>query len=162
MTPTGPMEAPEAGPRHVERPPPLNRMAVAVLGLMGFFVSLYLLLYDLGFMGEIICGVGSCAEVQASPWAHLGPVPVALFGVLGYAALLGLSVAGLQPGRRSSSVIGGLLFAGALVGVLYSAWLTWLEAAVIHAWCQWCVMSAVLMVLIFVAALPELRNLRSR
>ncbi len=85
-------------------------------------------------------------------------MPVALIGLLGYVALLVLSFMGLQPARRRSRGIGMLLLAGATVGVVFSAWLTYLEAFVIHAWCQWCVTSAILMTLIFVASLPELRR----
>ena len=46
----------------------------------------------------------------------------------------------------------------ATIGVAYSAFLTYLEAAVIRAWCLWCVVSALLMTLIFLASLPELRR----
>ena len=42
-----------------------------------------------------------------------------------------------------------------------SIWFTYLEAFVIHAWCQWCVVSAILCTLIFLAALPELKRLRN-
>jgi len=57
-------------------PPPVNRMAVAVLATVGFFVALYLLAHNYGLTGPIVCGVGDCATVQASPYAHLGPIPV--------------------------------------------------------------------------------------
>jgi uncharacterized membrane protein len=38
-------------------------------------------------------------------------------------------------------------------GVLFSAWLTYLELFVIRAICQWCVVSAVIVVAIFVVSL---------
>jgi uncharacterized membrane protein len=142
--------------------PPLNRMVVAVLSLVGFFVSLYMLAFSLGLLGEIICGVGDCATVQASPWAHIGPVPVAGLGVVGYGVLLGVSLFGLQPAGIEAAAVPVLLMSGAVVGVAFSAWLTYLEAFVIHAWCQWCVTSAIVMVLIFFASLPEARRLGGR
>lgn len=142
--------------------PPTNRMVVAVLALIGMFVALYMLAYSLGLLGEIICGVGDCATVQASPWAHLGPVPVAGVGVVGYALLLGIALYGLQPAGVDSPVVAALLLGGSAAGVAFSAWLTWLEAFVIHAWCQWCVTSAVVITVIFVASLPEVRRLRGR
>jgi len=141
-----------------EAPPPTNRMAIAVLSLVGLFVAFYLTAHAFGWTGPLKCGIGECETVQASKWSHLGPVPVALVGLLGYVALLVLSVVGLQPGRRDSRGIGMLLLLGSAFGLLFSGWLTWLEAFVIHAWCQWCVTSAILILLIFLAALPELRR----
>jgi uncharacterized membrane protein len=143
-----------------EAPPPTNRMAIAVLSLVGLFVALYLTAHAFGWTGPLKCGIGECETVQASRWSHLGPVPVALIGFLGYVALLALSVVGLQPGRRDSRGIGTLLALGSAVGVLFSAWLTYIEAFVIHAWCQWCVTSAILVVGIFAASLAEVPRLR--
>jgi uncharacterized membrane protein len=137
-------------------PPPTNRMLIAVLSLIGLFVALYLTAHALGWTGPLVCGVGNCEMVQSSKWAKVGSVPVALIGFLGYLALLALSFLGIQPGRRRSRGIGGLLLGGATIGFAFSAWLTYLEAFVIHAWCQWCVSSAILMTVIFVASLPEL------
>ena len=45
-------------------PPPLNRMLVSVLSLIGFFVALYLWAHNAGLTGPIVCGVGDCATVQ--------------------------------------------------------------------------------------------------
>jgi uncharacterized membrane protein len=141
-------------------PPPLNRMLVSVLSLIGFFVALYLWAHNAGLTGPIVCGVGDCATVQSSPYARLGPVPVSAIGVAGYTALFALSMAGLQPGRRESKTIAALLLAGAGLGVAFSAYLTYLEAAVIRAWCQYCVASAIIITLIFFTTLPEIARLR--
>jgi uncharacterized membrane protein len=137
------------------RPPPRNRMAVAVLSLVGLFISLYLSAYSAGLI-PLICGVGSCETVQASEWAKQAGIPVPVIGVGGYLALLAIALLGLQPGRTEQRGPGLLLFALAAIGVGYSAFLTYLEARVINAWCMWCVTSAVVMTLIFVATLPEL------
>lgn len=141
--------------------PPMNRMIVAVLSLVGLFVALYLFAHNLGLTGPITCGVGDCATVQASQWAKIGPIPVSSIGVLGYIALFVLSFMGIQPGRRDSAMIGGLLLAGSAGGAAFSGWLTYLEAFVINAWCQYCVISAILITLIFLASLPEIGRLRA-
>jgi uncharacterized membrane protein len=140
-------------------PPPTNRMVVTLLALVGLFVALYLWAHNLGLTGPIVCGVGDCGTVQASEFAHVGPVPVSAIGVFGYLALIGLSFLGLQPAHRDSAPIGALLLAGSAVGVAFSAYLTYLEAFVINAWCQYCVISAILITLIFFACLPEVRRL---
>lgn len=140
--------------------PPTNRMVIAVLSLVGLFVAFYLTAHAFGWTGPLLCGVGSCETVQASRWSRVGPVPTALIGSVGYLLLLALSFVGIRPGMRTSRGIGALLLVGATFGFGFSAWLTYLEAFVIHAWCQWCVSSAILATMIFISALPELGRTR--
>ena len=139
--------------------PPLNRMVVAILALLGLSVALYMVAYALGLTGPIICNVGSCETVQNSPYSRIGGIPVAAFGALGYMALLVVSIIGLQPKFIGARWVSLGLFGGGVVGVLFSAYLTYLEAYVIHAWCQWCVSSAIIMVLAFLFSIPELKRL---
>lgn len=141
--------------------PPLNRMLVALLSLLGFAVSLYMMAYGAGLTGPILCNVGNCEAVQASPYSRIGEIPVAALGAVGYLALMGVALLGLQPRFVRSRWVAVLLLGGGLAGVGFSAYLTYLEAYVIRAWCQWCVTSAVLMVLAFSFSLPELRRLPS-
>jgi len=140
--------------------PPVNRMVIAVLSMAGLFVALYLLANRLGLTGPLVCGIGECATVQASKWSAIGPVPVSALGVGGYISLLVVSLFGLQPAGLSSRAASGLLLGLSAVALAFSAWLTFLEAFVIRAWCQWCVISAILVTLISVAALPEAKRLR--
>jgi len=135
-------------------------MTVALLSLVGFFISLYLWLWKVGIIGTIACGDGGCETVQLSEYAYFFGVPVAFFGMLAYAALIGLSLLGLQPRWRDrpGPTVGLVLVAGA--GVLFTGYLTYLEAAVIHAWCRWCVASAVVIALVFLAAVSGLWAMR--
>ena len=142
--------------------PATNRMAIALLAMAGLSVALYLWAHNSGLTGPIVCGVGDCGTVQASEYAKVGPIPVSAIGVFGYLALIVLSMVGLQPAHRGSKLIGGLMLAGSGVGVGFSAWLTYLEAAVINAWCQYCVISAILITLIFLACLPEVVHLKAK
>jgi hypothetical protein len=45
--------------------------------------------------------------------------------------------------------------------VLFSVWLTYLELFVIHAICQWCVVSAILVTVLFVISVLDLREVRA-
>ncbi len=134
-------------------------MVSAVAALVGFFVSLYLWLWHLGLMGSLACGTGGCEVVQTSRYAMIGGVPVALVGMVGYAAMLGVSLAGLHGRWATSPGPTRLLAALAGIGVVFSGYLTYLEAEVIHAWCRWCVGSAIIVTTIFVTALVGLRPL---
>lgn len=133
-------------------------MATAALSLLGLLVAFYLYAHAAGWMGVLQCGVGDCAAVQASQYATVGPVPVPLIGVLGYALLLALALAGLQPRFGGSRFVARALMAGSLLGFVFSAYLTYLEAWVIKAWCQYCVASAIIMTLILAASVPEARR----
>jgi uncharacterized membrane protein len=135
-------------------------MAVALLSLVGLLVALYMLAYAMGLTGPVICGMGDCEAVQNSPFSRVGGFPIAGFGVAGYLALLVLSFLGLQPSFQTGKLVPAGLLGGGVLGVAFSAYLTYLEAFVIHAWCQWCVASAIIMVLAFLASLPELRRLK--
>lgn len=135
-----------------------HRQTIAVLALVGWFIAFYLGLHALGIGGELRCGTGGCDTVQTSRWAELLGVPVAFYGVAGYAAILAVALAGLQPGwiaRRRPTL---LLAALATGGVLFSGWLTYLELFVIHAICRWCVTSAVIMTAIWLVSLHGLRT----
>lgn len=129
-----------------------HRMAAALLSLVGLMVATYLYLYKIGIVGTMVCGTGSCELVQTSRWSRFLGVEVSLLGVLGYLAMFGVSLAGLQPAlqqRRWPATLLLLLATGAL---LFSGYLTYAELFLIHAICRWCVASAVIVLLLFLVA----------
>lgn len=133
-------------------------MIAAGLALAGFFVALYLSLWKLGVVGNLACGTGGCEYVQSSSYAVVLGIPVAFYGAAGYLALLGVSLAGLQPrwADRREPTLALLALSG--LGVAFTAYLTYLEAAVLHAWCRWCLVSAGIIAGIFVASLVGMRG----
>lgn len=139
-----------------------KRMLAALVALVGLFVSLYLTLYKLGYVGSLTCSVGSCETVQTSKWATLLGLPIAAWGVGFYVTVLVLTMAGTHDRWSGSRAIPLALVALTGWGVVFSAWLTWLEAAVINAWCQWCVVSAILTVVLFVLSWLDWRESRAQ
>lgn len=142
--------------------PPVNRMAIAVLSLIGLLIATYMSLFKMGLLGYVVCGDGNCDRVQNSPWAVFLGVPVPYIGFLGYLALMATALAGMQPRFLADRRVSLVLLAGALIGLIFSAYLTYLEAAVINAWCRYCIASAILATLIFLSAIPEIGSLRRR
>lgn len=141
---------------------PKNRMVVAALSLVGAFVATYLLLYKLGFVGSLACGAGaSCQTVQTSPWAYFIGLPVAGWGVAGYLAIFGAAFLGAQPRFADARWVPISLLTLTGGAFAFSVYLTALEAFVIHAWCWWCVASAVIATATFGFAIPEARELRA-
>ena len=137
-------------------------MVIAILALVGCLLSIFLLSHNLGSSGPPPCGLGDCATVQSSEYARMGPIPVSLIGVAGYAALLAAALVGVQPRHSNASIVPYALFLGSSAGLLFTGYLTYLEAYVIEAWCLWCLVSAGVILLIFLASLPELGAIRSR
>jgi uncharacterized membrane protein len=137
-------------------------MAVALLALVGVLIASYMSAYKFGLLGSIVCGTGGCETVQNSPWSVFMGVPVPVIGLAGYGLLLLTSILGLQPRFEDDRRVSMVLIAGATIGLAFSTYLSWLEAAVIHAWCRWCIVSAILATLIFVFTLPEFRRIRSQ
>ena len=133
-------------------------MLAALLALVGLFVATYLTLFKLGVIGQLACAVGSCETVQLSRWATFLNLPVAAWGIGYYVVVLALSVAGtMERWEESPSLAVGMVLLTAW-GALFSLWLTALELFVIHAICQWCVISALLAVSLFVVALLDWRD----
>jgi uncharacterized membrane protein len=135
-----------------------KRMWMALISLAGLFLGVYLTMYKFGIIGSLACNVGSCEQVQTSRWSVFLGVPVATWGVGFYVLMLVLAIAGLQPrfmdSRRLSLAV--LLLTG--WGVVFTAWLNYLEAFVIHAWCEWCLGSAGMVLVLFVLALMDWRE----
>jgi uncharacterized membrane protein len=133
-------------------------MIVAALALAGIFISLYLTLYKLGVIAELSCSVGSCETVNLSKWSRFLGIPVAAWGLLFYLDVFVIARVGTLPRLQYAPVISLVIVVEAAVGVLFSAWLTYLELAVIQAICVWCVTSAVVVTLILIVSIADLRE----
>jgi uncharacterized membrane protein len=116
-------------------------MAAIVLAIVGLGVATYLTYIHYKGINPA-CGLGAnCIKVQTSEWSKLAGVPVAVLGLLGYVGIL----ASLFVPGEAGLVAGALI---ALVGFGFSAYLTYRELFSIHAICEWCVTSAVIMTLL--------------
>jgi uncharacterized membrane protein len=116
------------------------RIVLGALAVVGLLISGYLTwVHYAGVAPVCVGGKGGCETVQTSSYATILGVPVAALGLVGYSGLLLSALL-----RGEAGVYLGLLVA--LVGTLFSVYLTYLELFVIHAICEWCVASAALMV----------------
>lgn len=133
-------------------------MALAALALAGVFLAAYLTMYKLGMIGELSCSVGECETVNLSRWATFMGLPVAAWGMGFYATVFLVAFLGTTERLAGAAWVSGVLLALTGWGVLFSAWLTWLELFVIGAICMWCVISALLATTLFVVAVLEWRG----
>jgi uncharacterized membrane protein len=113
------------------------RAAIAATATIGLAIAAYLTVVHYAHTSPI-CSTGGCEQVQRSSYAKLGGVPVALLGLLAYGAIIATAT------RRGVEVaLAGAVVA--LAGAGFSAYLLWAQIARIHAICQWCIGSDVVM-----------------
>ena len=125
------------------------RAASAGLAAVGAAITGYLL-YARHTGAELVCTTGGCETVQSSPYADLLGVPVAALGLAGF---LGLVVAAV--GRGEWARLGQATLA--LASCLFGGYLLYIQLAVIHAVCQWCLATDMITTAIAVLALLRLR-----
>jgi len=134
--------------------PAWMELAIPVLALIGLGVAGYLSYVETQLV-EAFCGpVGDCNAVQSSPYARLlGVIPIGVLGALGYLAILTAWTWGRFRSDRWSKIMYRLILVLALIGTIFSLYLTYLEPFVIKAVCMWCLSSAVIMTLLLLLSL---------
>jgi uncharacterized membrane protein len=115
-----------------------TRRLAALLALLELCVAAYLEI-ERARGRAVACplGGGGCETVQQSRYSHLAGIPLPVLGLIGAGAML---VTTLLPGARARTAALVISFAGAL----FSLYLAGLQAFQIHAYCAWCLTSAVI------------------
>jgi uncharacterized membrane protein len=126
--------------------------ALIVLALVGIGIAGYLTYVHYRGLSPICAINEGCEKVQSSRYAKVGGVPVPLIGLIGYVAIFASL---LVRGELARLATAGM----AIGGFAFSVYLTSLELFQIHAICQWCVGSAIVMTAI--AVLATIRALRA-
>ncbi len=134
---------------------------IQLLSVVGMFLAYYLLLYHNGTLVGVCpaSGIEDCGKVSGpgAPYASIGPIPVALIGLLGYAVLFLVTwLKDWWPWLEDN--LAPLLLSLTGLAFLFSLGLTALEVLVIHAICRYCVVSAVNITIMFILALLFLRR----
>ncbi len=132
----------------------LYRISIA-LALLGLAVSIYMTIFKLTNNESMCIGNGGCEKVNSSPYAVIYGIPVAVFGIGGYAAIAALLF--LENRNKFLEQNGTMaVFGLALVGFLFTLYLVYLELALIHALCPFCVTSQITMTLLFILSIIRL------
>ena len=117
------------------------RRATAAVALAGLGIAAYLTIVHYTGAAPACAIAHGCEVVQSSAYAKLAGIPVALLGLLGYAAILASLVRDDETARTVTALL-------ALGGAGFSAWLTYVEVARLDAICIWCVGSAICMTML--------------
>jgi len=132
----------------------LHRASV-VLVVLGLVVSIYMTIYKVTSNNAMCLGSGDCSTVNASSYSEVYGIPVAIFGVLGYLAILAVHY--FENRNRFFEQNSALMIFGmALTGFLFTVWLIYVEVALLKAICPFCVTSQTAMTIIFMIAVTRL------
>ncbi|HLY61553.1 MAG TPA: thioredoxin domain-containing protein [Terriglobia bacterium] len=133
----------------------MRKTLLLALSLAGLFISIYLWWVYTSPSHALVCLGTGCDVVRASRYAVLLGQPLPIYGVAMYAALVLLIFAEQLISTQIAGKVRDAFTAMAGAGFLFSLYLTYLEGFVIHAWCAWCVGSAVTITFIFAVAVLQ-------
>jgi uncharacterized membrane protein len=126
------------------------RRAVGGVALLGIGIAAYLT-YVRYSGGTVACTTGGCELVQGSRYAEVAGVPVAVIGLIGYVLIFGSA---LVPGELGAAV--GLALT--VAGFAFAMYLLYVQAALIEAYCHWCLASDGVMTALLVLAVLRMRS----
>lgn len=119
---------------------------LAVLAVLGFSDATYLSIEH--FSGVIPpCTIHGCETVLTSAYSTVLGIPIALLGALYYFALLVIYFVYFEAKDARALVFALHL---SVLGFLADLWFVSAQAFIIHAWCQYCLLSAAVSSVIFI------------
>jgi uncharacterized membrane protein len=116
----------------------------ALLSLIGLADSLYLTVQHLTGQSLRCTVISGCSEVLSSPYAQIGSVPLAAIGAAAYFTVFSLSILAVFGYRLVKPLLTVLL----ILMFLMTLWLLYLQAIVIRHFCQYCLLSAAVTILL--------------
>jgi uncharacterized membrane protein len=130
----------------------LSQLSIA-LTVIGLLVAAYMTVYAITSNDNMCIGSQDCSVVNASKYSKINiagfQIPVAVLGVVGYAAILGVLL--LERKMDFLQENGSLVFFGlSLMGFLFTLYLIYVEIALIRAYCPFCIASQAAMTFIFI------------
>lgn len=132
----------------------MKRLGVACILVLAFFGladSTYLAQHEASGT-PLLCNIqnlSGCNIVAASPYSHIFGIPLAEFGILFYSIIFVLAALEIVLFDR---LLRRVLQAISLIGVVASLYFTLIQAFVIRAFCIYCLVSALIALLIFILA----------
>jgi protein-disulfide isomerase len=129
------------------------RQVAVVAAIVGAGVSAYLLVEYLNGSGGICLTGSGCDEVRLSAFAYPLGIPMPLFGLVFYLVAAWTAWRTIDPAPIVGMPSRAALLLLGIIGVGVSAFLTGVEAFVIHSFCTWCLAQALASLVLFVAAI---------
>jgi len=130
-------------------------LIAALISLIGLGDAIYLTVQHITGASLRCTIISGCSEVLSSPYAQVGSVPLAALGAAAYFVVFSLAILATFAYplvRLLLKILLGLMF-------LTTLWLLYLQAFVIHHFCQYCLLSAAvttaLTVIVFLSSIRK-------
>jgi uncharacterized membrane protein len=133
-------------------------LAAALLSLVGLADSIYLTVEHLAGRAVRCTVTSGCEEVLTSSYATIGGFPLAGVGAVSYFIVFSLAILAAFGNRRA----GDVLFYLVMLMLAVSIYLFILQAFVLHAFCQFCLLSAAVTLLLALVVTAERFYFRRR
>ena len=132
-------------------------LLAAIIALAGLTDAIYLTIHHYTAV-PVPCGEAfDCGAVLTSSYSEIAGIPLAIFGAAAYFTAFSLAILAAFGNWRAWTLFGVQI----VLMFLFTAWLVYLQAFVIEAFCQFCLLSAgttfLLFVIYLVSKLPRLR-----
>jgi uncharacterized membrane protein len=132
-------------------------LIAALLALLGLADALYLTINHLTGQTARCTVTGGCNEVLGSAYATFGGMPVAVLGALAYFTVFSLATLAIFGYRLAARLLAPLV--GLML--LSTLWLLFVQAFILHKYCEYCLFSAAV-TLLLTGLVVALRFVRSR
>lgn len=131
-------------------------LIAALLSLVGLADAIYLTVQHLTGESLRCTVISGCSEVLSSPYAQVGPFPLAAIGAVAYFtffSLATLAAFGYQSAVPLLRILLAMMF-------LTTLWLLYLQAFVIRHFCQYCLLSAAVTIVLTILVVISWRMTR--
>lgn len=135
---------------------------IVVFAAAGVGISTYSYLHNAGIADGSVCTIGeafNCDIVNGSQYSKIFGIPVSLLGIIGY-AFMGVAAL-LKYFRPDDRGVMNFLLLAVTGGLLFSLYLTAIEAFVLYAWCILCLTSQAIILAIFLMSIFVWKRERS-
>lgn len=143
--------------------PKVNKLltAIGILSLIAMGITGYLTYLKFAPTDSSYCVLGGdCDLVNNSPWSYFPgtEIPVSILGFLTYTTFFVFSIILVKKmvnwrkihAKLNELLILNLLRYLSMIGVVFSLWLTYVEAFILEAWCEYCVTQQIIIIIIMV------------
>ena len=114
------------------------RVIAVIVALIGIADAVYLTVHH--YTAEAVpCSLtGGCEQVLTSEYAEIAGVPLAAFGAAAYFIAFSLALLSIYGNRTAWTIFGVQV----VLMAIFTGWLIYVQAALIGAFCQFCLLSA--------------------
>ena len=114
------------------------RVIAVIVALIGIADAVYLTVHH--YTAEAVpCSLtGGCEQVLTSEYAEIAGVPLAAFGAAAYFIAFSLALLSIYGNRTAWTIFGVQV----VLMAIFTGWLIYVQAELIGAFCQFCLLSA--------------------